>query len=584
MRESRIFLSANTVKPALYPCKRSINMKFPSLAAALAIFLFTQCQIKQANRPNSGSSDSRPNIVLIMADDLGFSDLGCYGGEIQTPHLDSLAENGLRFSQFYNTSRCCPSRASLLTGLYNHQAGIGHMTTDEQREGYRGHLLKSSVTLAEVLKSAGYHTGMTGKWHVSNTVVQENPEKQLAWLNHQEFHPEFSPLEQYPVNRGFEKYYGNIWGVVDFFDPFSLVNGTQAVREVPDNYYHTDAINDTASAYIREFARDDRPFFLYIAHTAPHWPLHALPEDIEKYKDTYTAGWEAIREARYQRLIEEGILDSSAYPLPPRWKDELSWEENPDKAWDARAMAVHAAMIDRMDQGIGRIIDALKETGELENTLIVFLSDNGASPENCMRYGPGFDRPSQTRDGEKIVYPVDKEVLPGPQTSYASIGQRWANVANTPFRYWKMESFEGGVRTPMIAFWPEGIKAEKGSVTRQTGHVMDFMATFIDIAGAAYPETYNGQQITPLQGKSLKPVFEGRQREGHPYLFNEHEGGRYVRSSEWKLVAPDRKSPWELYRMSEDRTETNNLAEQYPEVVQRMDSLWQQWARANHVW
>ncbi|QEC51665.1 arylsulfatase [Anseongella ginsenosidimutans] len=559
-------------------------MKFPSLAAALAIFLFTQCQIKQANRPNSGSSDSRPNIVLIMADDLGFSDLGCYGGEIQTPHLDSLAENGLRFSQFYNTSRCCPSRASLLTGLYNHQAGIGHMTTDEQREGYRGHLLKSSVTLAEVLKSAGYHTGMTGKWHVSNTVVQENPEKQLAWLNHQEFHPEFSPLEQYPVNRGFEKYYGNIWGVVDFFDPFSLVNGTQAVREVPDNYYHTDAINDTASAYIREFARDDRPFFLYIAHTAPHWPLHALPEDIEKYKDTYTAGWEAIREARYQRLIEEGILDSSAYPLPPRWKDELSWEENPDKAWDARAMAVHAAMIDRMDQGIGRIIDALKETGELENTLIVFLSDNGASPENCMRYGPGFDRPSQTRDGEKIVYPVDKEVLPGPQTSYASIGQRWANVANTPFRYWKMESFEGGVRTPMIAFWPEGIKAEKGSVTRQTGHVMDFMATFIDIAGAAYPETYNGQQITPLQGKSLKPVFEGRQREGHPYLFNEHEGGRYVRSSEWKLVAPDRKSPWELYRMSEDRTETNNLAEQYPEVVQRMDSLWQQWARANHVW
>lgn len=557
-------------------------MKPILLASILLPFLFGGCQTSTENKSTAGG-DQRPNIVLIMADDLGFSDLGCYGGEIQTPHLDSLAENGLRFSQFYNTSRCCPSRASLLTGLYNHRAGIGHMTTDEHREGYRGHLLKSSVTLAEVLQAAGYRTGMTGKWHVSNTVVQEDPKKQLAWLNHQEFHPEFAPLEQYPLNRGFEKYYGNIWGVVDFFDPFSLVNGTKAVREVPEGYYHTDAINDTASAYIREFSKDERPFFLYVAHTAPHWPLHALPEDIEKYKDTYTEGWEAIRQARYEGLISEGIIDPAIYPLSERQPAGPDWKDNPDSVWDARAMAVHAAMVDRMDQGIGRLINTLKETGELENTLIVFLSDNGASPENCMRYGPGFDRPGQTRQGEKISYPVDKDVLPGPQTSFASIGRHWANVANTPFRYWKMESFEGGVHTPMIAFWPAGISVEKGSVSHQVGHVMDFMATFIDIAEAEYPETYQGHQITPLQGKSLKPIFQGKEREGHKLLFNEHEGGRSVRSAEWKLVTPDTKSPWELYRIDRDRTETKNLAASHPEVVQRLDSLWQDWARAGNV-
>lgn len=529
------------------------------------------------------SADSRPNIILIMADDLGYSDLGCYGGEIQTPNLDSLAANGLRFSQFYNTSRCCPTRASLLTGLYNHQAGIGNMTTDEHRPGYRGHINKSSVTLAEVLKDAGYHTGMVGKWHVSNTIVQQDPEAQLAWLNHQTFHPKFSPLEQYPVSRGFEKYYGNIWGVVDFFDPFSLVNGTEAVVNVPKDYYHTDAINDSSAAYIRQFAQDDQPFFLYIAHTAPHWPLQALPEDIEKYKDTYTVGWDAIRETRYQRMVEKGIIDKEKYPLATRWKNELAWKDNADKAWDARAMAVHAAMIDRMDQGIGRIIKALEETAEMDNTLIIFLSDNGASPEDCMRYGPGFDRPSHTRSGEVIKYPVDKsmEALPGPQTTFASIGEHWANVANTPFRYWKMESFEGGVHTPMIAHWPNGIKAEKGSVTDQVGHVIDLMATFIDLAQTDYPAQYQGHDITPLQGISLAEVFEGGERAGHKVLFNEHMGGRYVRRGEWKLVTLDAEGPWELYHMGDDRTETKNLAEQYPNVVQELISLWKDWA-VNH--
>lgn len=547
------------------------------IVTLLSIFAFS-C----ATKPTEEVKKS-PNIILILADDLGFSDLGSFGGEIQTPNLDWLASQGIKFTQFYNTSRCCPTRASLLTGLYNHQARIGQMTTDTGQEAYRGHISNSAVTIAEVLKSSGYHTGMVGKWHVSNTVVQDTPEKQLAWLNHQEQHPLFSPIEQYPTNRGFEKYFGNIWGVVDFFDPFSLVNGTEPVTEVPENYYHTDAINDTASVYIREFAKQDKPFFLYVAHTAPHWPLHALPEDIEKYKDTYTVGWDAIREQRYKKLIELGIIEENSYPLSERWDNELSWEDNPDKEFDARAMAVHAAMIDRMDQGIGRIIETLKETGELENTLIVFLSDNGASSESSMRYGPGFDRPSQTRKGEPIAYPVDKKVMPGPQTTFTSIGQRWSNVSNTPFRYWKMESFEGGVHTPMIAFWPAGITSEKGSISDQIGHVMDFMATFIDAAGAEYPTDFAGNKIKPIAGKSLIPVFQGKVREGHPILFNEHEGGRSVRTKDWKLVTLDAREPWQLFQINQDRTETKNVADKFPKVVQELDSLWQNWAKENKV-
>jgi arylsulfatase A-like enzyme len=347
----------------------------------------------------------RPNILLILADDLGYSDIGCYGGEVQTRNLDYLAENGIRFRSFYNTSRCCPTRASLLTGLYNQQAGIGEMTTPREEAGYRGYLTKNTVTLAEVLKAAGYHTAMTGKWHVSNTIEQPTQQEQEKWLNHQAVHPYFSPVEQYPANRGFERYYGNIFGVVDFFDPFSLVNGTTPVEKVPAGYYHTDAINDTAVSYIKTMSKDDKPFFLYVAPMAPHWPLQALPEDIKKYEDTYKAGWDVIREARYKRMIQKGIIDSATTKLSPRMNNNLKWEDNPDKVWDARAMAVHAAMIDRMDQGIGRIITALKETKQLDNTLIIFLSDNGASPEDCARYGSGFDRPGETRDGRKIIYP-----------------------------------------------------------------------------------------------------------------------------------------------------------------------------------
>jgi len=526
--------------------------------------------------------DKRPNIVLIMADDLGYSDIGCYGGEIHTPNLDYLAANGVRFSSFYNTSRCCPTRAALLTGLYNHQAGIGEMTTDAGVPGYRGHLTENAVTLAEVLKEAGYHTAMSGKWHVSNTIEQPTPQAQLDWLNHKTTFPLFSPLDQYPVKKGFEKYFGNIWGVVDYFDPFSLVSGTTPIEKVPDGYYHTDAINDTTVSYIREYANDQKPFFIYVAQTAPHWPLHALPEDIKKYENTYKVGWDAIREARYKSMIEKGVIDPKTTRLSPRIGQDLSWEENNSKEWDARAMAVHAAMIDRMDQGIGRIIKALQETGELENTIILFLSDNGASPENAMQYGPGFDRPGETRDGRKIQYPVDKTVLPGPQTTFSSIGERWANVANTPYQYAKMQSYEGGVRTPMIAFWPKGIRT-KGIISHHVGHVMDFMPTFLDAAHATYPKMYSRHAITPFAGLSFLPVLQGQKAGTHNILYNEHYRARSVREGEWKLVSLTGDTTWHLYRINEDESEINDLAGQHQEVVRRLAEGWRLWANTHQV-
>lgn len=520
--------------------------------------------------------DKRPNIIVILADDLGYSDLGCYGGEIQTPNLDRLAQEGLRFNSFYNAGRSCPTRASLLTGLYPHQAGIGRMTFNDSLPGYRGQLTDNGVTIAEVMKEAGYQTGMVGKWHVAETALRED---QREWLAHQVYHEEFADKACYPVNRGFEDHYGIIYGVADYFDPFSLVDGETPVRNVPKDYYITRALSDSAVSYVNRYAQSDKPFFLYLSYTAPHWPLHALPEDIRKYENTYKDGWDAVRERRYERMKQLGIFPDAKDFLTPR-QHPNQWADNPTKEWDARAMAVHAAMVDRMDQGIGELLEALRKNGELDNTLILFLADNGCSNENCQNYSEGEnDRPDMTRLGEKIVYPRHKEVLPGNELTYASLGPIWANVANTPFRFWKAKSYEGGINTPCIAYWPKGLKARKGSVTAQQAHVIDIMATCIDLGKATYPTEYRGRQIQPLEGVSLVPVLEGEAREGHDYLGFEHFHEKaFISKDGWKIIQPGKKAEWELYNLNEDRTEMRNVASEYPKRLKKMVKEYEKWA------
>jgi arylsulfatase A-like enzyme len=524
------------------------------------------------------AQDARPNIVLIVADDLGYSDLGCYGGEIRTPNLDALAAGGLRFTQFYNGGRCCPSRASLMTGLYPHQTGVGRMTTDEgpDKPGYRGHLTPNTVTVAEVLHSAGYRTGMAGKWHLS--VTREGPDH-LRRLSNQVIADAFSDPKTYPVARGFEHHYGVIWGVVNYFDPFSLVRDAEPVREVPVNYYITDALTDHAVQYVEEFAKGREPFFLYVAHVAPHWPLHAPPADVDRYVDAYRAGWDAVRTGRHERMKKLNL--TPPWDLPPAAGRNTPWGQNPTRDWDARAMATHAAMVSRMDDGVGRIVSRLKELNLFDDTLILFLSDNGASPEAYEN--PGFDRPAETRDGRKITYPPDKTVPPGRDDTFFGMGPAWANVANAPLRGWKAQTYEGGIRTPLIAHWPRGLRTQPGGVRTDVGHVMDVMPTCLELAGATYPKEYEGRAVTPAEGKSLLPVFLGDRLDRGAAVGWEHFGARAWRRGDWKLVARPRQ-PWELYDLSRDAAEQTDLAKQQSQRVRQMADEWEQWARRVNVY
>ncbi len=510
----------------------------------------------------------RPNIVLIMADDMGYSDAGCYGGEIATPNLDSLAENGLRFRQFYNCARCCPTRASLMTGQYPHKVGL--------RWNGRS-LTRNGITIAEALKGAGYNTAMAGKWHLSFTPQLKDGRLHQKWLDHR-YDPKrpFAPLETYPVNRGFDEHYGVIWGVINYWDPFSLVDGEKAVKEVSEDYYFTDAVTARSVDYIKQMSEGERPFFLYVAHCAPHWPLHARAEDIAKYEGRYREGWDKLRAERYERMVEMGLVDKEVTELPEVQDRGNEWEKlnDEEKALQAKKMTVHAAMIDRVDQGIGDIVKTLKETGQFENTVIMFLCDNGASPEIPTR--PGYDRSGWTRDGQKIRYQGLTDV--GPQTTYTGIGPAWASASNTPFRYWKKESYEGGCHTPLVVHWPAGLKAKGGSLTDEVGHVMDIMPTCLELARVRYPDRYKGHDSTELDGKSLLPILKGGGREGHEQLFFEHEGGRAVREGNWKLVAL-KNEKWRLYDLSKDRTEMHDLAADRPERVKRMSADWARWAK-----
>lgn len=545
-------------------------------------------QAKDASPAKAAS----PSIILVMSDDMGFSDIGCYGGEIRTPNLDRLAAGGLRFTQFYNTARCCPTRASLLTGLYPHQAGVGWMLADQGLAGYSTGLNHQCVTIAEALRPAGYRTYMTGKWHVTTHTRPEGPK------------------DNWPLQRGFEKFYGTIIGAGSFFDPTTLCRQNTYVTPVndpeykPKTYYYTDAISDHAVRYICEHYRDtpDKPFFLYVAYTAAHWPMHALPEDIAKYKGRYDKGYGAIRDARYKRLVDMGLI-SDKCGLSAQAGD---WEKFQPKEWEARGMEVYAAMVDRMDQGIGRIVETLKKQGRLDNTAIFFLEDNGGCAEGMGR-GPkvndrwvkaiknrdpmGADElqpkiwpPMKTRDGQPVR--GGPTVMPGPANTYIGYGRNWANVSNTPFREYKHWVHEGGISTPLIVHWPAGIQA-RGELRHQPGHLIDIMATCVDIGGATYPERRGEHSIVPMEGKSLAPAFENKPLERNA-LYWEHEANCAIRMGGWKLVRKGKTGsgklrPWELYDLETDRAEMYDLAQMYPQHVAAMALKWEAWAERAKV-
>jgi len=507
------------------------------------LYLTLSCQ-----RPGETQVDERPNIVIIMADDMGYSDLGCYGSEISTPNLDGLAKDGLMFQRFYNAARCCPTRASLLTGLYPHEAGMGGMVSSVSSEPepgpYQGFLNRESVTIAELLKEAGYATYMSGKWHVG--------EKKEHW----------------PRTRGFDRYFGLISGGSSYFE---LDKDLERLRQMAldddpweppkDDFYMTDAFSNHAVQFVREHGetKKEKPFLLYLAYTAPHWPLHALPEDIRKYEDRYAIGWDSLREERYERQLRLGILDSD-FRLTPREEGVPSWEAATDQAdWEKR-MTVHAAMVDRMDQGIGKLVRELKANGMYENTLIVFISDNGASPESIA--------------GRNMHDPDSEIGYPG---SYVAFKKPWAIASNTPFRRYKRWLEEGGMATPMIAHWPNGI-TQKG-ITKETGHVVDIMATCLEIGNTSYPERYQGNQIKPLRGKSLVPIFKGEGMEKNRKMYWEHFGHQAMRKGNWKIISKAPEFDWELYDLAEDPTELNEIGEQNPEMLEEMVRDYANWAK-----
>jgi arylsulfatase A-like enzyme len=503
-----------------------------------------------------------PNFVIILVDDMGFSDLGCYGGEILTPNLDRLAAGGVRFTQFYNAARCCPTRAALLTGLYPHQAGVGHMVGNDGIPSYQGYLGDRCVTLAEALRPAGYAALAVGKWHVG------------------------SAPGRWPLDRGFDRFWGTpSGGGVYFKDSLQIrkeiffVNGSERI-EPPDDLYVTDTFTDRGLEFIEEaVTRTRKPFLLYLAHIAPHWPLQARPEDIAKYRGRYDVGWDAVRDRRFARQKEMGIVPRAA-ALGPRDPQAKPWAEMPEEARRdlARRMEIYAAQIDSIDQNVGRLVAKLEELGQFENTLILFLSDNGCSAEG----GPGGF--SRGMPGAPI----------GTGLSYASTGLEWANAANAPLRKFKMDAYEGGIATPLVAHWPARIAAgndaggKPGRLEHAPGHVIDLMPTLLELAGAEHPAALRDKPILPPEGRSLVPLLVGqpgrRPAETSPRpLFWEHQGSKAVRLGDWKAVARGR-GAWELYDVRLDRGETRDLAAEHPEKTAELAALWRAWAERCGVW
>lgn len=518
-------------------------MNKPTIYTLLfSLLLIISCQQKQSKSQFEPSEiEGKPNIILISADDLGWSDIGCYGSEVQTPNLDNLAEGGMRFTRFHNTSKCFPSRACLLTGVYAQQNGYAKTYKNP---------ITNAVTLGEVLQTAGYKTMWSGKHH---------------------------GLEN-PITRGFDRYYGLKDGACNYFNPGDQRPGEEAParKGVPGNktvrawcidsvmynpytpeakdFYTTDYFTNYAIDWLDEYKTEKQPFFLYLAYTAPHDPLMAWPEDIAKYKGKYNDGYKTTRLARYKKQLEMGLIDDSYQLSDPSYKN---WEELNDsvKADEIRKMEVYAAMIDRLDQNIGRVLAKLKEIGKDKNTLILFVSDNGASAE--------------------MVNLKDDFGQIGTMTRWTSLGGDWANVGNTPFRYYKNISFEGGINTPLIAYWPGKIAPK--TFNKFPGHFVDFMATFVDITDAEYPVEFNNQNITPMQGQSLLPVFSGEIVKREKPIFWEWRQGQAVYSDSWKIVKEGLDNPWDLYNLENNPTETINLATENPEKVKELEQLFINW-------
>lgn len=523
----------------------------------------------------------KPNFLIVMVDDLGYSDISSYGSEIPTPSIDFLANNGLRYTQFRNSARCCPSRASLMTGLYPHRAGIGHMMNDLGREGYRGDLSKNSVTIAEVLKSVGYNTYMAGKWHL--TRFSEPKDSNHNW----------------PIQRGFDKFYGTLAGYGSQYNPIGLMEGNNLI-EPTDDYYYTEALTQKSIDYLKEAHEQQNPFFLYLAYTAPHYPLHAKKGAIDKHRGRFSVGWDSLRSRRYDKLRDLGMLNPET-ELPVRDGMSIPWKDEPNKKWQESRMEAYAGMIEHVDQGIGDILKALKINGQLNNTIIFFLSDNGGSAEGHLnntveRWGTPWKSkliPEKTMNGERVISGDFVGLELGPENTFGSYGPKWSNVSNSPFRLHKNWVHEGGISSPFIVHWPNGIK-DHGSLRNQSVHIMDIMATCLDISRVKYPNEYNGNQIKELQGVSLVPSFENNPLNRKEPLFWEHEGNRAVIDGKWKLVSAypgswssmldfKYEGNWELYDLEKDRTETNNLATVYPAIVQELSEEWKTWANKNGV-
>ena len=511
------------------------------------------CLLLAALAAHSVYAADRPNIIVIMVDDMGFSDIGPYGSEIPTPHLNALAAGGVKFSQFYNTGRCCPTRASLLTGLYAHQAGVGWMTADQGQPGYRGQLNNNCVTIAEVLGEAGYFTAMTGKWHVG--------------FNH----------GVTPWARGFHRSLNLPAGGLHFSNQTGpkggtkmYLNGEQVARDdsrFNPPWYGSDLWTEYGLKFVDEAIVEDKPFFWYLAHVAPHFPCMAPEETIAKYRGRYMKGWDRLREERYARQIESGLIDKN-WKLEPRPEEIPAWDSlsaDQQKRYDDM-MAIYAAMIEEVDKNIGKLITELRERKQFDNTLIFFLSDNGGNAESGV---PGKYQGKHPGDPHSNVF----------------IGRCWAHLNNTPFRKYKHYNHEGGTATPQIAHWTTAIKPANGKdewITTPT-HLIDIMATCVDLAGSTYPTELNGNSITPMQGQSLLPLLTGKGDFPERPLYWEHEGNAAIRVGDRKLVRQGIKGEWELFDLGADRTEQNNLAADHPDEVSALTKQWRQWARAAQV-